>query len=511
MFELPEIPIRENPYRKPGFSFGSRNEPELDEATRGLGPGHYNVNRSTLEKSGKTFSKADRFKGPSISTQSPNLHEKKTPTTVLLKSLTDPKKISMKPFENSVSFSKAPKNTIFSEASFHLGPGQYDVKREFEHRNQLLNSIAETSKMTSSKTYTRFQYPKQNGDTPGPGQYDLSIFSPMLRKDGVKFGSDTSERYFIDPKVVLKQGLNGKEYYKYNQQQALIGKGSPKHSFPRGRKVFKKTVNDVPGPGTYFPEDEIYEKLATVKTTWGKAPRNIHGSSKELELGPGPGEYDIASPVLKRDVKLNKSPPKRETVEPAQEASPGPGQYDILTEFEMKKAEIQKQLNLSQSRIEFKMNNPKNSKMQETNRKLKPLTRWIDLATKSSVSPGPKYLVETDSIEDNIGTLGTKFSNFSREGIAHIEIKKDVPGPGSYMDYFYERDSPSVGFSTSKRKENPLLPEHTIGLPGPDHYDPILDKSVVGGDFAKAIRKLEVVKTISGNKQAKKKKYYGKV
>lgn len=106
-----------------------------------------------------------------------------------------------------------------------------------------------------------------------------------------------------------------------------------------------------PGPASYYPEKELKNSKSMTKGTWGQAPRKIH---KEIELGPGPGEYNAISAFGNKGTKMGKTA-KLFQNDLLPQKSPGPGQYDILTEFEEKRKEIERQLTLCHSRMLAKM------------------------------------------------------------------------------------------------------------------------------------------------------------
>ena len=513
--------IRKNPYRAPGFSFGSRMETETSEDSRILGPGSYNIDYNTPKKNAISFSKSKRFE-PLEKKAGPELiiSEINSPTSLLLKNITDP----MKTLGSSISFSKAPKTSIFTVSSLNLGPGQYSVKREFEgtshSKKSSLKLLNEDPNINSDKLL------KSNflKDPPGPGQYDVFLNISAGHKGAIGFSMGSSKRHFIDPKIITKQGLNGIEYYKYSQFNHL-GKGSPKLSFAKGNRKEISPTRNVPGPGTYESDMNKLQDKSKLKGTWGQAPRKIHGSLKELELGPGPGEYNLPIKLTRKGVKMSGA--KRLEIL-AKEKSPGPGEYDILTEFERKKKNINKMTTLSKSRtlaklatqisnefdspirnskLKFKVTEDDTKDLMNTSNSIKKSTKkgnmssWIDFAIKSSISPGPKYLVQNQSIEKNIGNVGTRFSNFFNKDSVNNHKNLNSPGPGWYNDLYKEKDGSPISFATSKRKENPLLPEHTIGLPGPDHYDLILEKSRIGGTFTQASRHLETQEKESENEK----------
>ena len=507
---MEDIPIRKNPYRVPGFSFGSRIETEINEESTILGPGSYNVNYESPKKQAISFSKSKRFESLEKKSYSETKPDVNSPNSLLLKTITDPKK-NLGAVSNSISFSKAPKTSIFSVPSLTLGPGQYSVKRDFEGSPNLKKSSPKTWNDDPHSKSAKLIKSYVIKDSPGPGQYSPIINLSAGHKDsGFSIGS--SQRQFNDPKVIIKQGLSGKEYYKYSNFNH-IGKGSPKLSFPKDERRDISPSKNIPGPGSYRIDQNSTQDKSKQKGTFGHAPRKIHGSVKELELGPGPGEYDLVLDSYKKGIKMSGSVRPEMLVK---KGIPGPGEYDILTEFERKKKEIDKVANMTKSRTLAKLktqvsnefdspamksrvgpteedtikdymntSNSPNKSRKKTN-----ISSWIEFAIKTSISPGPKYLVENQSIEKNMGHVGTTFSNFYQKGSIN-ESNMNSPGPGWYDDLYREKDNSPISFAQSKRKENPLLPEHTLGIPGPDHYDPLLAKSIVGGAFTQAQRHLE--------------------
>jgi len=538
-----ELKPKKNPYRVPGFSFANRNESEPDEATRNLGPGSYDITKQKTYSIGTKFAKSNRFQKPSINANAlgPGAYDANTSLPYLSDTSPDFKNVSKS--TNMMSFSKASRPALFPVPDIQTGPGQYPVKRDFEDLKKYRDR---SPSKEGADYYTGSSHLLKSyiiNDTPGPGQYDSSLNISSGHKSstgGFKIG--TSTRNFIDPKTVTKQGLPGEIYYQYNNRE-VIGKDGPKLSFATSKRTNLSTINTGPGPAAYNPEKEMKNSKSMPKGTWGQAPRKILGSPKELELGPGPGEYTLYSPIGTKGTKMGKTAKLFQNDKISQK-SPGPGQYDILTEFEEKRKEIERQLTLCHSRMLAKMgqsdviveeDNPFDGFVspirrhnhsvegdsspsmrasimikQKQTRDLSPTkTIWVEKAIRESVSPGPKYMIKKENIETNLGVTGVTFTHNARQTLNADEVKNNYPGPGWYVDKFKESDTSPISFATSKRKENPLLPEHTIGLPGPDHYDPVLEEPQLGQTFTKAIREI-TRRPEDVNKYAPKKRRYRK-
>ena len=337
----------------------------------------------------------------------------------------------------------------------------------------------------------------RNTDSPGPGQYDVTGSMNFGHKEGPGYSVGNASRDFLGLSQTVKQGLNG-DIFRYNVVEPL-GSGSPKIGFGKGQRSELSPVKEGPGPTAYFTQEALSKVRGGV---FPVANRKING--KDQELGPGPGEYDVSITGLTKGYKIAEpfGQSKKMT-----ESSPGPGHYDVLTEFDDKRREIDKKLGI------FNIKSPKNGSSgvetinfgqgdpcstshsipidKSPKRMTTTKTMWVDEVIKQSTSPGPMYMVKTDHIEAQTGTAGVRFSTVMRPDFVATEVKKNVPGPGAYEEASEEQKEKYISFAVSKRKENPVLPEYTLAIPGPGRYENIKLAEPAGGSFGRATKKLE--------------------
>lgn len=526
---MQDIKPQKNPFRVPGASFGYRIESKADPIIKSVGPGSYDINPIHPKYGGNKFPQTTRFSDITIRKNLPGpgayYIDPLSASPHLGKGPVSPRDLSGGSAKLNGTFSKAQRSGIFTKTDILVGPGQYPVKREFEDLERFkkvqIKTDQDEPKLPAEKAFKFFVLK----DTPGPGQYNLPGALSLSPKHPAGFSIGTSTRKFIDDKSIRKQGLNDDIYYKYSKHD-LMGTEGPKVGFGIGKRSDISPQKAGPGPAAYSPGPP--REKQNVKGTFGHAKRILN--AKDLELGPGPGEYNLETSNVGKGPKIGKSAKK--TPDP-KTINPGPGQYDILDEFEEKKREADKKLAAYQNmllnrsshfmstddlkspvhkalstegdsspsnlmRSSYRDKSPKRSQYSKAN--------WVEEAIKASFSPGPKYMSPIDSIEGKLGYLGTKFSDMARPEFAGGEIKKRIPGPGEYYHEKEEDEIKQVSFSSSKRKADPFPPAYTLGLPGPSQYNSTLKESIFGGSFTKAVRPAAEEKSPSPSNTPKKRR-----
>lgn len=517
---------KKNPFRAPGFSFGYRSDEDTSKMPLSPGPGAYDTVSSVSSKhEGIKFTHSPRFdsKNTTGSIPGPGSYYKDTLDTTMNQSTATSKNgSSLASSKSHGTFSKAQRLGLFNSTSPLLGPGQYGVKRDFE-------SLPQERKISKSKFDKISEHEKSSmlhtsSDTPGPGHYEVSKGVTSKQMNSSRFSMPQATRSFADVKQMADQGLKG-DIYRYNKND-MVGKEGPKFSFGSGKRTELSPPSKSPGPSSYFPEVKDPRERYLVKGTFGQAPRKIGEGSKEAEFLPSPAEYQLDFGSFKKGAKISKSPKKSPEISKA----PGPGQYDILDEFNEKKRALEKRLHMQQSLITAR--SPKHHRVDSESNDFSEVREsyptepgsptsaglrspksnalkhmWVEDIIKKSVSPGPMYMVQTDSLEANAGLMGTKFSTWTRPDFVTEALKKDTPGPGKYNLHFDQNETTQpVKFAVSKRKDNPVLLEYTLEIPGPEKYTASTPGHAYGGAFGKAERKLGKEEVLSPMEKLKKKK-----
>lgn len=511
---------KKNPFRAPGFSFGYRSEE--DKVPLSPGPGSYNAaSHLSTKHDGIKFTHSPRFdsKNTTGSIPGPGSYYKDSLDTTMNQSVATSKNGSVISPKTHGTFSKAQRIGLFNNTSPVLGPGQYGVKRDFETLPKELK--ASKSRFEKSSEREKLSTLHTTTDTPGPGQYEITQVVTSKQSSSSRFSMPQATRSFANVKQMADQGLKG-DIYRYNKHENL-GKEGPKFSFGSGKRSELSPPSKGPGPTSYFTEIKDPKEKYLLKGTFSQAARKIGEGSKGADLGPSPAEYQLDIGTFKKGAKISKS--RKESPEVSR--APGPGQYDILDEFNEKKRALEKKIQMQQSLLSAR--SPKNDRINsESNdfgdqvmesqvteptsptrspKKGAIKQMWVEDIIKKSVSPGPMYMVQTDNIEMNAGNIGTKFSTWIRPDFISEAMKKNIPGPGKYDMLFNESETTQpIKFATSKRKDNPVLLEYTLEIPGPEKYDNLPTKQAYGGVFAKAERKLGPEEVLSPLDRLRKRK-----
>lgn len=506
---MQDIHPKKKPFDLPGYSFGYR----LDDPTNPYpGPGAYSPSNSKSPV-GVKFTLSTRFNRPSLKNRLPgpgaynslSLHTHNTSASSL---------------KNGGYFTKGERSSIFPNVSSTMvGPGQYNVKRDFEEISTMRKSPSPPPEEGEKKVKKILS---KVAPMPGPGQYDVIKAITSKHRNSPGFSIGNSNRDFMDVRQAAHQGMTG-DIFRYSQMD-YIGRESPKHSFTVGKRSELSPPRNVPGPTAYNIDIADYNKKGSVKGTFGSGARKLNSITREQEYAPGPGEYDIILDSVTRGLKMSKS---SKTLE-YNNGVPGPGQYDFYNEFDEKKREIERKAALAQSLSNSKalaISQLRNEAKKEDNIKVfdsltqlsiatlsdsylrdkSPGTKdqnvrskWMEDIVKKSVSPGPAYLVEHDNIAKNLGSTGSKFSSLARPDFAVSEIKskREIPGPGKYDMQSTPADKRSFSFAKAQKKKDPMLQEHLLETPGPEKYVvQVMQKSVVGGAIGKSERRTEFDKT----------------
>ena len=347
---------------------------------------------------------------------------------------------------------------------------------------------------------------------PGPGTYNVreSYESPGKRKLGVVIG--TEPRDLLGINSAAKEGLPGTLYYSHNFGD-IMGTGPQSGSFPKSRRQ-EDGGDRSPGPGDYEQSIQASPTKGQDKGTFGTCPRKL---TTIINKGfPGPANYDD-----KFDKFGNKSILMSQTKRPPiNNKNPGVGDYNIIDGFSALKKEAEKkaafkkmmhtlQSTLGDSPSDFSTSFLSRSKSidQSLNMNIKsnyvasvfqePLhakpvkDTWVDTMIYNNSSPGPVYSFLNRSIEE--GKPGPRFKKQPRLPLNDVEIKADIPGPGSYIETLVDPVKTDIGGGLPRRRRpsDCLVPIHVRKNPGVGKYETELKKLIQGGTMTKAHRGLE--------------------
>jgi len=345
----------EDAYKKayPQWKVGTGNRPDLYSTwNKNIGPGSYEVaGKAPTKAEKKTFSKAKK-----------EFSEFKKATNPVGPGSYFPKKFTQAPPVFSFGY-KSDGFQLASNAEFP-GPGTYDIKNvideAFEKSMRPPGSRSAFTR-TAPHAVTRSVDPDGKPGTPGPGyhynpeieNYDMRYFTPTWsfgRSNRDDLYNDETKHvpgpgnYQIPSALKTKTGFTilGKHQKRgtssdtpgpnvYKQDIAALRKTAPSFRIGKAeRKNMAMGNAEIPGPGTYYEEDQ---------TLGGKGTRI--GTSQRRELhpegikkNPGPGEYEINGTIGK-STKYSmgiKGGAKKVT-----EVLPGPGEYEPYTSVYLEK------------------------------------------------------------------------------------------------------------------------------------------------------------------------------
>lgn len=224
---------------------------------------------------------------------------------------------------------------------------------------------------------------------------------------------------------------------------------------------FKKLKNETPGVGQY---DTFVKPNLSNNLTFKKAKdKSVDNKNKELNLGPGPGRYNIKD--FNKSVSFSIEGKAKEI---KKDNFPGPGQYDV-----------EKHKSLSNLKLDGKGGILNNKTKRELNLTLH---TSISLTNNNLSTPGPgRY-------NTNINYLDKSSKNkfkFSTDKKYHYKTNHN-PGPGAYLETdINTKHNNAVIFSKTERKSNFNTKDNSNNTVGPGRYN-------VNNDFVDAKKKISI-------------------
>ena len=282
-----------------GFSFGKgANHPGLKES-QFPGPGAYYdgdrqgaLNKSTgnvLSRAARNYLKPSEIPGPGAYDQ------------------------DLAAFRNKRGpvMSKSPRDGLVKKGQNGVGPGGYDVGREFDKPSKHGYKMDQ-----AGRGITRAN------EAPGPGAYDSeAAFQKLSHHQGSKVNSDQGAAFGKSPRGNIgRDNAPGPGTYEPHNGAFDNPKGGGKGFIAKkGREGIKAT--DAPGPGAY-DDIEAFNRLSSAKGGMKFSKASPHQSGSAV---PGPGAYEqVGNLKSKGGIGFPKDP--RDHAHPSD--LPGPGAYE---------------------------------------------------------------------------------------------------------------------------------------------------------------------------------------
>jgi len=232
-------------------------------------------------------------------------------------------------------FGSSERDPLYGMSKTLPGPGQYDLKSNFEGTNSKGMSLVPRRPDSALVSASR---------SPGPGAYNPGIIpkdtAPAFRIGTASRDSGSKERQAVpgpgnyEPKLILKnsnikigtsvrsplsstKNTPGPGTYDYAPK---VGEG-PKHIISPRREGDFTTMKYVPGPGAYNPSVSLVKDHNPAVKMGTSNRADLYGS----KTAPGPGQYDVRGNIVGPKWGFGSESRGRE----GKSAVPGPGSYNV--------------------------------------------------------------------------------------------------------------------------------------------------------------------------------------
>lgn len=187
------------------------------------------------------------------------------------------------------------------------GPGEYSLPDKFDRKE-------EKKKKTQNKTQDLRKNNSKAIIQPGPGQYEI-----QTAKSNIAY--TMGSRHPSEKTMETSASIGTDQFIK---KQISI-------SFGKSKRDALNRYSDVPGPGAYSTPNNLKGNLVKSHNGFGTSSRGRF-LSKDQELTPGPGNYEISNSVGKSNAGFSIKSKYKDLNSKLKQLIPGPGQYNTQSD-----------------------------------------------------------------------------------------------------------------------------------------------------------------------------------